>query len=189
MARQHFTRQEAIEYLAGRTDLSFAKPLVEYKTPYLKRIASEYKRAEQAGRESPQRKEIRGHAKERIRYHEKNNQFAESYEVGNKRYPVRADEIPQLQEKVGTSPSGFYHIIDYGIPVNYGANWDNPKKPDYRTYRTRKMTFDAAQEQSEGNMAKFAEIATGQEWSKVYAIAMRAAPENPYGKTARRRKG
>lgn len=196
MARQSFTREEALQYLAGRTDLTWKKPLAEQSTDYLKRQASYYQRAEQAGREAPKRKEIRGHAKERIRYIPSSTAFADSYEVGTKRYPARLDEMLPLLAKTGDSQ--FVHIIIYGIPINYGPNWTDPKKPDWRTYRVLRSHVAVFVENvlknktlktNQAQMADFAEWASGVAWSKVYTIAMRAAPDNPYGKSARRKKG
>ena len=185
MARQSFTREEALQYLAGRTDLTFKKPLDSYKTPYLKRLASEYKRAEQAGKVAPSRKEVRGKAKERIQYHEANNYFSESWEVGNKRYPVKFEELSQFLAKVGEHK--FYNVIIFGIPKNYGAGWADPRKPDYRSFRRDRMTIRNDMEDAQGNIKDFADRISGFEWTKVYAIAMRQGAENPRGKSAKQK--
>jgi hypothetical protein len=184
MARQSFTRESALQYLAGRTDLAWKKPLTEYKTPYLKRLASEYKRAEQAGKETPKLKEVRGHGKPRIQYKPGTTQFADSYEVGNKRYPVRFDELSPLLSQVGES--SFYNVLIFGVPKNYGGFWADPKKPDWRTYRTDRRSLLNSIELAKGNVKDFAEFVSGVEWTKGYAIAIRQGPVNPYGKTARK---
>jgi hypothetical protein len=64
MAKQKFTRESAQAYLAGNPNFTPAKPFSEYKTPYLKRMAASYQKAEQAG-VKPSRAAARGHAEVR----------------------------------------------------------------------------------------------------------------------------
>ena len=59
MAR--WTRETARDYLASNPNFIPVKPLNDYSTDYLKRTASAFQAAEQAGREAPSTAKRRGH--------------------------------------------------------------------------------------------------------------------------------
>lgn len=68
MAKQRWNRESAIDYLRTQPGFTPAKPLESYTTAYLKRTASAFQDAEQAGRQAPTSAERRGHARATVEH-------------------------------------------------------------------------------------------------------------------------
>lgn len=173
MARQPaWTRESAIDYLAEQKLLT--KSPEEYTTPYLKRLASSARKAEQQGREFT-RQEARGHARAKIEHIEKDpkKHHIDQYIIRSK--PGQDLTIPDLKNLVKKTKDQPDRIKMAIRGVVYDSDPKNAnKEPEVQTYSFNVRHQDVRawlKENPKGDILQFAFDATGLVWLSVSMVS------------------
>lgn len=182
VAKQRWSRESALEYLAGNPNFTPNKPLEEYKTPYLKRTASALQDAELAGRRAPTTAERRGHARAKVEHLPKEGHRLDQYRVLTP--PERELEQADVQNLyrrakrgAGKSDEDEVMIAITGV-VNY-----IPVRGSVPANNIQTLSFwsdmESLQEMIKdmSDIYSFAEDVSGLKWEEVLSISF-AFPNN-----------
>ena len=155
MAQARWTRESAINYLANNPDFTPTKPFTgkgSYSTPYLKRTASQYQDAEQAGRRAPTTEERRGHA--RITEHSAEGHTLHRWTVRQKRREINQADLLEMYKraKKGKKDGDEVIIAITGI-INY-----IPVKGSIPGNQIQTLTFSTDMESLKGFIDDMADI-------------------------------
>ena len=191
MAKTSMTREEAIAYLSSRGLLTKAPE--SYSTPYVKRLASAYSRAEQKGR-STSRTVARGkagpehivpnYARGPLPEGVPRDRFSEQYKIV---FPETVSDLKPLKLSVdrrrkakGLPKAKIYTLVIYGK-----TRYKHPKNPSGSyTYQTLAMHISALdlayyiKEQPDMDIVEFINLfwqplRTEDEWERIETIAMK----------------
>lgn len=177
MAKQRWTREAAIEYLASNPNFTPNKPLDDYKTPYLKRTASALQDAELAGRRVPTSAERRGHARAKVEHLEANKEehILDQYVINKP--PHREIDQADLENlfkraKRGRKLTDEVLVIITGIGIASPRFREKYQANEIHTYsypmnlRNLKLTIDELPD-----IFDFVADVSQLEWEEVHAIS------------------
>lgn len=179
MAQARWTRESAINYLANNPDFTPTKPFTgegSYSTPYLKRAASAYQDAEQAGRRAPTTQERRGHARAKPEHLPKEGHRLDQYRVLtppdrdleqadllNLYRRAKRGAAKSLSDEVMVAITG---VVNY-IPVRGSIPANNIQTLSFWT------DMESLQEMIKDmeDIFQFAEEISGLQWEEILAVS------------------
>lgn len=179
MARQGFTRQGAIEYLAERGLLTRSPESYKGKQ-YLQRLAGSFRRQEQEGIDisTPEavkeaRQEARGHARARVEHLEKAGHRLEQYRI--EKPPRRDLDMNDLRnlltrtKKRGDKLTLVIHgVVEDSDPSKRAGG---PKEETYPFHAKWGKISEYVKDNPNADILKFAEDVTGLKWESVESIS------------------
>lgn len=177
MAKQRWTRESAIDYLASNPAFTPDKSLSQYSTPYLKRTASAFQDAERAGRQAPTSAERRGHARAKAEHLEANKEHHILDQYVMHKPPHREFDQADLENlfkraKRGKKLTREVQIIITGVGITSPRFREKAKPGEVHTYsysmnlNNLKLTIDELPD-----IFDFVEDISQLQWEEVHAIS------------------
>jgi hypothetical protein len=168
-----WTRESAIQYLAGNPDFVPTKPFDgkgAYTDAYLKRTATQLQDAERAGRAAPTVAQRRGHARAKVEHipRDPKKHLLDQYRIVKS--PKRELDIKDLQNLFNKTPKDRqnFFVTIHGLVKYKGTVAE----------RTLNQAFDRYQfaawlkEHPDGTVLDFANDVFDLPWEAVYAVGM-----------------